>query len=203
MHCPQCLTEYREGFHECADCKVPLQPGGPPIRPASEHFPQMVAVLDTNDNFALVSAGAALDQAEIVYDIVPVADVPDGLKGSNPKWWVRPSRILVSIEDEADARTLVEPFQAPVENSDVADASEKDRLPGSYAAESRSRLMTLPRAAVILGVPLGAAFLIEAFYYSGIISETTTQSLSGIFMKCFVVGVVSVAVGVIVDAVRM
>jgi hypothetical protein len=161
----------------------------------------MVGILDTNDRFALESAAAALNQAEIVYDIVPVADVPYRLKATNPKWWVRPYRILVSAEDEAEARALVECFQAPVENSDVADASERDRLSGSYAAESRWRVMTLPRAAVILGVPLAAALLVEAFHYSGVISETSIQSL--IFMKCFFVGLFFIAVGVIVDGVRM
>ncbi len=163
----------------------------------------MVGILDTNDSFALASAAAALDQAEIVYDIVAVADVPDLLKTTNPRWWVRPSRILVATEDEAEARALVECFQAPVQNSDVVEASERDPLSGSYAAESRWRLMTLLRAAVILGVPIGATILVEAFHYSGVISETTIQSLSGIFMKCFIGGVFFVAIGVIVDAVRM
>ena len=56
-------------------------------------------------------------------------------------------------------------------------------------------------AAVILGVPLAAALLVEAFKYLGVISETTIQS--HIFMKCFSVGLFFIAVGVIVDAVRM
>ena len=24
MYCPECKTEYRQGFYECADCKIPL-----------------------------------------------------------------------------------------------------------------------------------------------------------------------------------
>jgi hypothetical protein len=62
--------------------------------------------------------------------------------------------------------------------------------------------MTLPRAAVILGVPLGATLVVEAFHYSGVISEVAIQSLPSLFMKCFIVGVFFVAVGVIVDAIR-
>jgi hypothetical protein len=162
----------------------------------------MVGVLDTNDHFALKSAANLLNQAGIVYDVVLIADVPDNLKVTNPKWWMLcPSRILVAAEDEGEARALVERFQWPFENSEVADTSERDRLSGSYAAESRWRVMTLPRAAVILGVPLAAALLIEAFQYSGVISKTTIQS--HIFMKCFSVGLFFIAVGVIVDAVRM
>ena len=30
MFCPKCKCEYREGFSECADCKVPLVPELPP-----------------------------------------------------------------------------------------------------------------------------------------------------------------------------
>jgi hypothetical protein len=93
----------------------------------------MVGVLHTNDGFALGSAATALDHAEIVYDVVLIADVPDNLKLTNPIWRGLPSRILVSAEDEAEARALVERFQAPVENSDVGDAPERDRLSGSYA----------------------------------------------------------------------
>jgi hypothetical protein len=162
----------------------------------------MVGVLDTNDNFALGSAAATLHQAEIVYDIVPVTDVPDNLKFTNPKWWVRPSRILVSAEDEAEARALVEPFQAPVENSDVAAAPDRDEVSGSYADESQWRLMTLPRAAVILGVPLGATLVVSAFSYSGIMSEETIQSITRLGGICFIVGLFVVGVGVLVDAIR-
>src|SRR5262249_47890794 len=30
MYCPRCLTEYREGFAECVDCRIPLAAGPPP-----------------------------------------------------------------------------------------------------------------------------------------------------------------------------
>jgi hypothetical protein len=43
--------------------------------------------LDTNDNFALASAGTALSEARIIYDVVPIADVPASLKAREPKWW--------------------------------------------------------------------------------------------------------------------
>ncbi len=36
-HCPRCGTQYRPGFTECADCRVPLRPGPAPApRPAAE-----------------------------------------------------------------------------------------------------------------------------------------------------------------------
>lgn len=42
LHCPQCLTEYREGGTECIDCHVPLKPGPPPpAAPTPPHEPNI------------------------------------------------------------------------------------------------------------------------------------------------------------------
>jgi hypothetical protein len=116
LHCPQCLTEYRDGVFECADCKIPLAFGEPPEKLPPED-PKLVGVLDTNDNFALASATTALSEAEIVFAVVAISDVPANLKAENPKWRIRPTRIMVAAEDEAEARALVEPFQQPVSDS--------------------------------------------------------------------------------------
>jgi hypothetical protein len=88
----------------------------------------MVGVLDTNDNFALASACTSLDQAGIVFDVVPVPDVSAALKSPEAKWWVPPSRILVSDEDEAEARELLATFQEPI----AGDVTEQE-------AQGRSR----------------------------------------------------------------
>jgi hypothetical protein len=86
-------------------------------KPTPEDFPKLAGVLDTNDNFALASAATALQQAEIIFDVVPITDPSARLRAENPKWWIRPTRILVSAEDEAEARILVEPFQQPVSDT--------------------------------------------------------------------------------------
>src|SRR6185436_9659732 len=42
LHCPNCGGEYRDGFTECADCKVPLlelSPGEAPRRARLPMFP--------------------------------------------------------------------------------------------------------------------------------------------------------------------
>lgn len=114
MYCPKCLTEYRRGFIDCADCRIPLVAGRAPNGVEPEDGPKLVGVLDTNDNFALASACAALGEAEIVYEVVAISDVPDRVRASNPKWWIPPSRIMVSLEDEGEARNLVEPFRQPL-----------------------------------------------------------------------------------------
>jgi hypothetical protein len=120
VYCPACLTEYREGFNECADCQVPLNAGLPPSeRTPQETFPQLVGVLDTNDSFALGMATAALAEANIIYDIVSMAAVSEYPGAAKSKWWIPPCRVMVSVEDETDARALVEPFQQPIPGFDA------------------------------------------------------------------------------------
>ena len=97
--------------------------GEAPAKPTPEDFPKLVGVLDTNDNFALASAATALEQAEIIFDVVPITDLPPSVKTENPKWWTPPTRILVAAEDEAEARTLVEPFQQPVSDTHACQRS--------------------------------------------------------------------------------
>lgn len=96
-----------------------------------ETFPQVVGVLDTNDHAALALATTALRDAEIVFDVVAIADVPANPDGPEPTWWRPPTRILVSVEDASEARALLEPFQKPQPLSelrpDLATKSEKPR----------------------------------------------------------------------------
>jgi hypothetical protein len=42
----------------------------------TESFPELVGVLDTNDNFALGISTAALNEAGIVYYVVAIPDLP-------------------------------------------------------------------------------------------------------------------------------
>ena len=84
-----------------------------------ESFPELVGVLDTSDSFALGMAAAALNEAGIVYDIVGIRDLPANLQAEKPKWWIRPSRILVSVKDASEARSLVEPFRKLRLKSDI------------------------------------------------------------------------------------
>jgi hypothetical protein len=77
-----------------------------------EAFPELVGILDTNDGFALGMATAALREAEIIYDVIPIPELEDTL--TSVTWKTGPSRIMVSVDDEREARELVEPFQEPV-----------------------------------------------------------------------------------------
>jgi hypothetical protein len=132
MYCPHCLANCRQGLTRCPACGMLLASGTALTGLETERFPKMVGVLDTNDNFALGSACAALDQAGIVFDVVPVSDVPEALKAPEPKWWISPSRILVSNEDEPEARKLTEPFQRPIagDAADEQGAQGRDGVSG-------------------------------------------------------------------------
>lgn len=80
--------------------------------------------------------GKSFDQAEIVYDLVLIAEVPDNLKSNDPHI------VWVLAEDAAEARVLVEPFQVPleehlqppVERGDIADGPGARSVTPSVAA---------------------------------------------------------------------
>jgi hypothetical protein len=80
-------------------------------------FPQLIGVLDTEDNFALSLATVALVEAGIIYYL---ADIPAGPANvEKPKWWIPPCRILVAIEDAGEARSLLELCQQPATPGEI------------------------------------------------------------------------------------
>jgi hypothetical protein len=131
MYCPQCLDEYRDGFTECADCRVPLLPGTPPEEPASKFDPslELVVVLETNDRVHLAMAKGLLEEAKIPFFILgQVATLVSDVDGFLHKW----VRVQVPRDCEAQARELLGGLLQPdtgVE-SDGEDAAEE---PGESA----------------------------------------------------------------------
>lgn len=65
MYCPECGSEYREGFFTCADCEVPLTEAPPP-EPVHPDF-QLVTVFEGTDPAAVALAESLLRQEEIPY----------------------------------------------------------------------------------------------------------------------------------------
>jgi hypothetical protein len=93
-----------------------------------EQFPEMVAVLDTDDNFALGMATLALSEAGIIYDTVDIPDLPANLEAQKSKWWIPPTRIFVSAEDAKEALLLMEPFNTPRSHSDIEEPDRKESV---------------------------------------------------------------------------
>lgn len=65
MYCPECRTEYREGFTECADCGVPLVSELPP-EPV-ETNQELVTVMEASDEAVTTMAESLLREANIEY----------------------------------------------------------------------------------------------------------------------------------------
>src|ERR1700733_9706488 len=109
MHCPQCLTEYRDGFTECADCHVPLAPGLPPSASADGHSVDLVTVLESSDPFAVNLAKATLEDAGIEYAMEGDDSTERGLTGMSPMGAMA-SKIQVESVRADEAREVLEPL---------------------------------------------------------------------------------------------
>lgn len=65
MYCPECGSEYRDGFTTCADCEVPLTEAPPP-EPLHPDF-ELVTVFEGSDPAALALAESLLIEENIPY----------------------------------------------------------------------------------------------------------------------------------------
>ena len=104
MHCPRCGCEYRDGFSECADCRVPLLAGTPPQKTADPAL-GLVVVLETNDGFQLALVKGLLEEAGIPFFILgQITTLVTDVDGFLKKW----VRVQVPRDREAEARELLE-----------------------------------------------------------------------------------------------
>ena len=110
MICPECGTEYREGFTHCTDCDVDLvapPPSPPPDeRPAIELVkvfeggnPALIPVIES----LFVDAGIEFSTtSENLQDLFAWGRV-----GSGYNYAIGPIMFYVRAEDESDARALI------------------------------------------------------------------------------------------------
>jgi hypothetical protein len=124
MHCPQCLTEYRDGFTECADCHVPLAAGLPPAPQPVEHNVKLVTVFETSDPFLMNLAKATLEDAGIEY--VEAGDDPDERILTAMPMGGHIAQLQVEAALEAEARAALEPLENPEPLSETAVESEPE-----------------------------------------------------------------------------
>ena len=118
MYCPQCRSEYRDGFTECSDCHVPLLTGTPPPEPAVPSDPTLglVVVLETNDGIQLALAKGLLEDAGIPFFVLgQIATLVQDVDPYLHKW----VRVQVPRDREAEARELMDQLL-------VADATSEE-----------------------------------------------------------------------------
>ena len=120
MYCPECGSEYREGFFECVDCQVPLTAEPP----AQESHPDvnLVTVLAEEDPGRLALAESLLMDADIPY-IKKGDQVQDlfggGRIGFNPV--VGPVLLQVAEEHAEEARALLDDLESEEVDSSFYD----------------------------------------------------------------------------------
>jgi hypothetical protein len=103
MFCPECRVEYREGFTECADCKVPLVEELQPLASPPEHEPEqsnLVTILSTVNAATMALAKSILEDAKIRFNV----------KGELTKamFTIGIMQIQVAENDKEEARELLE-----------------------------------------------------------------------------------------------
>lgn len=112
MHCPQCRTEYRDGFTECADCHVPLVSGAPPDSSTEGHAVSLVTVFETSDPFAADLAKGSLQDAGIRFVVGGDDSSERSLTGMSPMGAMA-SRFQVESTRAEEARELLDPLIHP------------------------------------------------------------------------------------------
>ncbi len=131
MYCPQCRSEYRDGFTDCSDCHVALLAGTPPQEPVDRFDPTLglVVVLETNDRIQLAFAKGLLEEAGIPFFILgQIANLVSDVDGFLHKW----VRVQVPRDREAEARELMEDL-LQAETSLPADGEDGAAEPGENA----------------------------------------------------------------------
>ncbi len=128
MYCPQCRVEYREGFTECADCKVPLLAGSPQPEPPGPFDPsiELTVMLESNEPVQIAMAKGLLEDAGIPFFLLQgittlVNDVTPLLG--------KLVQVQVPRDREAEARELLAPLLDPVPISESASPDDPE-FPG-------------------------------------------------------------------------
>ena len=154
MFCPQCKSEYREGFYTCVDCEVPLVHELP-----SEHRPENdlpageVVVFRSARAFEAEMIAGALEDAGIAFSIR--AEMAGGYRQPlmEQHWAPGQSRVISvpSIAEER-AREVIDSLVPPEDLEEFGPSEEP-----ADAAPRRNFARTV---ALVVLVPVLAMFLI-------------------------------------------
>ncbi len=102
MFCPKCKAEYREGFTECADCKVALVWALDEPEPPDHEFEdvEFVKLLYTYNLGDIVFIKSVLDEQDIVYFI-------QGENFTYVRGGIEPAVLMVKKQDVDAASELL------------------------------------------------------------------------------------------------
>ena len=103
MHCPECQVEFRDGFTECSDCRVPLVTG-PPLPSPFDANMNLVTVLETDNPFAIGFAKGSLTEAGIPFFVFnEITTLMNDIDPMLHKWL----RVQVAADRAAEATELL------------------------------------------------------------------------------------------------
>jgi len=111
MFCPQCRSEYREGFTRCDDCDLPLVATLPPLPAVGDPSGRdLVTVFETGDPGLLAMAHSLLDESQVPH-ITQGEALQDlfgvGRLGTGFSILAGPVHIQVERERAEEVRTLL------------------------------------------------------------------------------------------------
>ena len=98
MFCPKCRDEYRDGYYECADCRVPLVPELP-LEPKPE-FVDFQEILTTFSQTDIAIIRSVLDDEGLTYFL-------KGEHFNQIRPMVEPVRLMVREDEAQKARALL------------------------------------------------------------------------------------------------
>ncbi|GEM_PF-727539 len=172
-HCPQCKQLYRDAFDACADCKVPLAEGLPPIEtppetkaPDKDEGPAWAVLAKSNDPFRLELMKNRLEEEGIEAVLTDQEIVAMDWLLSNAVGGVK---LMVSKKDAEQAARILREMEAGKEKGEGAPEAENGeiRCPAcgsDQASEKPAVRLTwfLLFAGLFTG---GVAFLIAGLYW--------------------------------------
>src|SRR4051794_2394716 len=115
--CPNCGAEYRPGFVECADCRVPLSTTKPPDRPSSETVDHSEVAYDL--------AAWTVDKRVALELMLTGADVAHGWEGDT---------LVVPHRREGEVDQLIDAIEDG-EPGELAPRAEPEAYPGAAQSD--------------------------------------------------------------------
>ena len=138
MFCPNCGTEYREGFSRCADCEVDLVDAPSSLTEDHPDTGDVETVFATGDPVALLTAQTLLDEAGIPY-LTRGEGVQDlfgmGRLGTGFSVLTGPVEIQVGARRSAEAQELLRAADLEPEDDDEEDEDEDGEPEGGPGEE--------------------------------------------------------------------